>query len=130
MKLAYGQAVEWAAVQYLERDSDGRMVELSVHDQQDAETYALVALAGHNKAHPDRERCMGPFHSRQQAAAAIAAVCESLMREGFVAREQGVRRWQLHAARVARSVRAERNQHHVDTRFVPLGIVPDHNDTF
>ena len=98
-----------------------------MHDQGDAETFTVIALSGLAGHSPDRQRGLGPFHSREQARGAIAALGNALHAEGFIAQEGGIAQWQLIAARAARSIREEREQNAVNTDFVPLGIVPDDN---
>ncbi|MDX1453371.1 MAG: hypothetical protein R3183_12500 [Oleiphilaceae bacterium] len=122
MKLNY----DAQTVQVLMRD-DGRRVELFVMDQRDGVTFALVALSGPRGSMPDRQRCMGPFHSREQAWGAVAALISSLKAEGFVtAADQKL--WELVAARLVREIREKRDANDVDTTFVPLGVLPEQDD--
>ncbi len=103
---------------------DERRVEIYVLDQQDKETYLVVALAGTVGQVPDRLRCMGPFYSREQAQGAVAAVQHALVNEGFAPVAERCE-WEMVAAREARAIRHERELNAVDAEFVPLGIMPE-----
>ena len=127
VKLDYEAEGEASGTQRFARAADDRVIEISIHDQHDDETFCVVALSGQAGQQPDRQRCLGPFHSREQARGAMAALSNALNDEGFVVQEQAVLHWQLVAARVARAIRQERAENAVDTRFVPLGILPDHD---
>ena len=125
VKLDYEVDGEASGTQRFARAADNRVIEISIHDQQDDETFSVVALSGQIDQQPDRQRSLGPFHSREQAQGAMAALSNALHHEGFVLQEDAELRWQLVAARVARAIRQERAENAVDARFVPLGILPD-----
>ncbi len=127
MKLHYGDQSVSGRRCVLQRESDGRRVEISLHDHQDAETLSLIALSGNAESQPEKQRCMGPFHSLQQAQGAMNALANALIRDDFE-RIESDSIWQMVAARLARDIRECRARHATDTRFVPLGVPPEQPD--
>lgn len=92
----------------------------------DSELSCITMLAGPDQGRPEVHRQQGPYHSRQQALAAISAIANELTRLHYSQREVPLI-WQVPAQRLVRQNRKQRQQHRVDSRFIPLGQSPERN---
>ncbi|TNC79971.1 MAG: hypothetical protein C9356_16290 [Oleiphilus sp.] len=107
--------------QVLQRDE--RRIEFHV-GRLNSELFAMITLSGNDQSRPDRIRLQGPYHALDQTRAAISAIKGILESKGYRPRET-VTIWQLQAQAELNAARLTRQQHAVDTRFVPLGTPPE-----
>ena len=119
MKLDYGQSL--AGSQVLEKNR--QRIELHLC-RLDDELFTLIMLSGVNSKQATRIKQQGPYHSKDQAQAALNAIAKELTVFEFRLNDSPLI-WQIQAQAELRTLRKTRSNNQVDTTFTPLGILPE-----
>jgi hypothetical protein len=119
MKLRYIEPA--ASHQVLLREQ--HRIELFIGKLED-ELFTLAMLAGNDQALPDKHKLQGPYHNKAQALAASGAISQALIEKGYTSVKE-ITIWRIAAQALIRDNQTERKAHHVNSEFIPLGIMPD-----
>jgi len=117
MKLHYLHTVD-GTLRVLVLYRAGHRIELYIKSVDDG-IWALVALAGDTDSQPARNKCQGPYHSADQAEAAVRGIGASLLSQGYRVENASNPRWPLPAQRLAREIRDGRQAHAGNYEFDP-----------
>jgi len=102
----------------------GWRVEMLIKGNGD-QTFTLVAQSGISGEPALLNKLQGPFHSRDQAVAARAAISQQLLNKQFQLIEPAVPIWTLQAMKALKPIRQQHQTHNPSDRFRPEDVIFD-----
>lgn len=121
MRLSFGASMQ--AAQVLISHKIQHRIELHLC-RLDETLFSLIMLAGGSADQPSRHKLQGPYHSREQAQAALCAISDALLACGYNGLDEAFI-WRIPAQKLLRNYRNERQSNQPDYDFVPLGVMPE-----
>lgn len=103
---------------------DNSRIEIHLKDNQD-NTFTLISVTGDNKGAIQRSLRQGPYTTREQALAAMQAVCNELQRIGYAPRVDETSIWEIKVQQEINIIRQTKLENQANYKFHPSDVIFD-----
>ena len=104
--------------------NDNNRIEIHVKDNMDT-TFTLISITGKSNGGIDRSLRQGPYTTREQALAAMQAICNELQRLGYCPNTESSSIWEIKVQQEINILRQVKKENQGNYKFHPNDVLPD-----